>query len=99
MRDAGVQRRNRETGDGRRKDHVDVLRLQARLVERGGQCRTPEIDRVFDEDVVRVAEVGQGWVLLQRQYQVATVDLGTRVQFAQKISVSFESRESRRASR
>ncbi len=41
-----------------RGDHVDVLRFQARLVERAQQRLAAELDRVLDEDLVGVTEVG-----------------------------------------
>ncbi len=54
--------------------------------------RTPEFHRVFDEQVVRLAEVGQCRVLLDRQDEVATVDLCARVQATDDV---FESGERR----
>src|SRR5271155_4520900 len=86
-RDAGFDRRHCETRDGRRHHHVNILRPQPRLFEGGGDCRAAELHRVFDPDVVRLAEVGQRGVLLERQHQVATVDFGTRVELAEQIPV------------
>ena len=74
-------------GHGRRHHHVNILRPQPRLIECGGDCRAAELHRVFDPDVVRLAEVGQRGVLLERQHQVATVDFGTRVELAEQIPV------------
>src|SRR5277367_5997496 len=86
-RDAGFERRHCETGYGRRHHHVDILRPQPRLIERGADRRAAELNSVFDPDVVRLAEVGQRGVLLERQHQVATLDFGTRVELAEQIPV------------
>src|ERR1700744_82720 len=85
-RDAGFDRWHCKTGDGRRHHHVDILRPQPRLIEGGGDCRATELHRVFNPDVVRLAEVGQRGVFLERQHQVTTVDFGTRVELAEQIS-------------
>jgi hypothetical protein len=66
---------------------VDITTTQPRLVERGGDRRAAELDRVFNPDVVGLAEVGQRGVLLERQHQVATVDFGTRVELTEQIPV------------
>ena len=48
---------------------------------------------MLDEQVVRLAEVGQLRVLLERQYQVATVDLGARVQASDRFLETPRNRE------
>src|ERR1700716_1216431 len=63
--DAGIQRRHRDTGDGRGDDHVDVFGLQPGLVKSAQQRFAAKVNRVFDEDLVRLAEVGQRRVLLE----------------------------------
>ena len=35
---------------------------------------------MFDEQVIRLAEVGQVLIFLDRQHEMATLDLGTRMQ-------------------
>jgi hypothetical protein len=73
--DAGIQGRHRETGHRGRDDQVDVARLKSRLGERTGHRLAAQVDCVLDEQVVRVAEIGQRYELLERQHGVATVDL------------------------
>lgn len=88
--DPGIQRRHRNTGDRRRDDQVDVLRCQARLIKRAQQRRTAKIHRFFDENPVCLAEVGQRGIPLQRQDQVATVDLGAGMQLPNYVLVALE---------
>ena len=67
----GLQRRHGQAGDGGRDDEVDVRRdqtgLRQCLLDRG----RPELDRDPDELVVRLAEVGEGGVPLEREGEVA----------------------------
>lgn len=63
--DAGVERRHRETGDGRRIDDVDVRRLETGVLECAKHRCAAELDGMLDEDVVGLAEVVQRGVLLQ----------------------------------
>jgi hypothetical protein len=49
--------------------------LQARLVQRAQQRLAAEVYRVFDEDLIGLAEVGQRPIPLQRQNEVAAVYL------------------------
>ena len=67
--------------------------LQARFVERGGQRLAAQVDRVLDEDVVGFAEVAERRVLLDRQDQMAAVDLRIRVQAADDVARIRRSRD------
>ena len=58
-----------------------------------------ELHRVFDEDLVGLAEVGQRRVLLERQYQVAAVDLRAGVQTPNDFLVLLQNRRTRRIGR
>ena len=79
--DAGIERRRRHTGDRGRDDQIDVLRAEPRLVERAGDGRASEFDGIVDEEIVRLAEVGQGRVLAPvGQHEVAIVDLRAGMQ-------------------
>ena len=49
--------------------------LQARLFERAQQRLAAKFHCFFDKDFVRLVKVGQRMVFLQRQHQVAAVDL------------------------
>ncbi|CKR12504.1 Uncharacterised protein [Mycobacterium tuberculosis] len=78
--DPGIQRRHRDAGDGCGGDHVDVAGAQVGIIERAQQGLDAKVDSLLDKDLVGVAEVGQRRVLLQRQHQVSTVDLGGGMQ-------------------
>ena len=89
-RDPGIQRRHRQSGDRRRDEHVEILWLQARLIQRAYQRLTPEVHGVFDEDPVCLAEVGQRWIPFLRQDEVATVDFGAGMQLSNDVFVTLE---------
>ena len=82
--DPGVQRGDREAGDGGRHDQVDVRGGQVGRLERVDQRPRAELDGVLDEEVVGVAEVAELGVLLQRQHGVPPLDAGVAVEAAQQ---------------
>src|SRR6201999_2555841 len=83
-------RRHRQPGDRRRDERVEVLRLQTCLVQRSQQRLTAEVHGVFDEDPVRLAEVGERRIPLQRQDQMTTVDFGAGMQLPNYVLVTLE---------
>ena len=96
--DAGVQRRHRHAGDRRRDDDVEVDWLQAGFVERAGQGLAGEVDGVLDVEVVGFAEVGERGVLVERQDEMAAVDLGVSCAGTHEVLVLGEGRDRTNAS-
>ncbi len=78
-RDPSVQRRHGEPGDRGRHDQVDVLRGEARGLERVGDGPRTQLDAGLDEGVVGLGEALQLAVAMQGQRQVAVVDSGVGV--------------------
>ena len=91
--DAGVQRRHGHAGDRRRDDDVEVVRVQPGLVEGAGQGLAGEVDGVLDVEVVGFAEVGERGIPVERQDEMARVDLGVIVQCAHDVLVVGEARD------
>ncbi len=77
--DPGVHRRDRETGDRRRDQRVEVLRSQSGLVEGAHQRLAAQVHGFFGEYSVARGEIGQRRIRLHRQDQVTTVDFGAGV--------------------
>jgi len=88
--DAGIERRGRHPGHRGCDDQVDVPRAKPCLVERAGDGRASEVDGMVDEEIVRLAEVGQGCISLRRQHEVASVDLCAGMQFSEDVLVPAE---------
>ncbi|COV80293.1 Uncharacterised protein [Mycobacterium tuberculosis] len=91
--DPGIQRRHRQSGDRGGDQHVEILGSQTGLVECPRQGLHAQVHGFFDENLVRLAEVGQLRVFLQRQDQVAAVDFGAGVQLANDVFVALEIRD------
>lgn len=69
-----VDRRRRETGDGREHDGVDVARREAGAFERGAHGALPELEGVLDPQIVELPEGFGALVLLERQHEVTRLD-------------------------
>ena len=77
--DPGLQRRDRQPGDGGGEDDVDLVGGDAGRGQRTVDGLHGEFDRGLDEGVVRRGEVGQLLVVVERQREIPAADPGVGV--------------------
>ncbi len=86
--DPGLQRRNRQAGDGGGEDHVDLICGQPGGLQRAVHRRDAQIDRDFQIGVVGLGEVRQLPVAIKRQRQVPAAHPGVGVHPSQHLVAS-----------